>query len=511
MSARLNDLLTELVVSGNGPGVLATEHVHWLEEATDDEAEQLLHALTSDELANLDAVKLASVLRHLVARLQPWKRTERRRNRAPMVPLIVQLYQRLPPAHGARCYLLQLLSSSAEPHDLAALVELLVTDPPTDAAAVMLALGPLLQHTDYDTPCLFPRLLDAIAHQAVAAAVLDLANFLTRHELLTPHPGTPRTHELMALLSSIAQRLGQIEEDPDNFADSREQLMQQIDDSIALAVALCDALALIGDEAAIAKLYQAFEIRHRRLHTEAAAALARFGEEEGEKALLALAAEPVARLRVLAYADELGMADKIDEQYRTVAARVESELALWLSQPAQMGLPPMQLELVDTREQFWPGFDDPVECFLFRFSYRVGEGQYSNIGIAGPLTHAFAADLQDLSPDDIYAAFAGWHVEHEEIYEQAADALTEPQRVEVSRLERRLRDERFHNIEPLVFGMFLGDRVLVARAAREELTGITVTDGRDCLWFPARSVDRPIGPQEALCIYKGRRLLRTFN
>jgi hypothetical protein len=274
---------------------------------------------------------------------------------------------------------------------------------------------------------------------------------------------------------------------------------------------LCDALALIGDKAAVAKLYQAFEIRHRRLHTEAAAALARFEEEAGREALIALAAEPVARLRVLAYADELDLSDRIEEQYRTDAAQAESELALWLAQPSQMGIPPTRLELVDSRTQYWPGYDEPVACFLFRFTYQVGETQYSNIGIAGPGTHAFAADLQDLPPNDIYAAFAGWQAEHEDIYELDANELTEQQRVEVAKLERRLRDDHYDAIQPTMLGMFLGDRVLVAKAAREGHAGIAVTDGHESLWFANRNPERPIRSLEAICIYKGRRLLRSFN
>ena len=94
------------------------------------------------------------------------------------------------------------------------------------------------------------------------------------------------------------------------------------------------------------------------------------------------------------------------------------------------------------KRMYWPGFDEPVECFLFRFAYEVGDGEYTNIGIAGPLCHAFGADLADLPPDDIYAVFAGWQVEHEEIYELDASQLTVPQRLEVVRLERRFARRR---------------------------------------------------------------------
>src|SRR6185312_3349414 len=132
-----------------------------------------------------------------------------------------------------------------------------------------------------------------------------------------------------------------------------------------------DALALIGDKSAVGKLYQALRVGHRRLRTEAAAALARLGEAQGADELAQLAAEPIARLRVLAYTDELGLKEKIDPQYTTAVARAEAELCVWLAEPTQYGVPPTSCELFDCRRQHWPGFDDPVDCFLFQFQYVV--------------------------------------------------------------------------------------------------------------------------------------------
>jgi hypothetical protein len=160
---------------------------------------------------------------------------------------------------------------------------------------------------------------------------------------------------------------------------------------------------------------------------------------------------------------------------------------------------------------YWPGFDEPVECFLFRFAYEVGDGEYTNIGIAGPLCHAFGADLADLPPDDIYAVFAGWQVEHDEIYELDASQLTVPQRLEVVRLERRLHDEGYSAIQPVKLGVFFGERTLVARACRDGLPGIAVASLDEVQWHPAPGRPRPLGPHEAYCLYKGRKLLRTFN
>jgi hypothetical protein len=176
-----------------------------------------------------------------------------------------------------------------------------------------------------------------------------------------------------------------------------------------------------------------------------------------------------------------------------------------------MGVPPSRCELVDTRQQAWPGYDDPVECFLFRFVYAFKDAEFSNIGIAGPLTHAFAADLADLPPDDIYAAFAGWQAEHEDIGEWHVDALSDAQQVEVVRLERRLRDAGYDAIVPQFLGSFLGDKILVATAMHQGLPGVAVVDPLQCVWWPRRGSSRPIDPDVAYCIYKGRKLLRAFN
>src|SRR5262249_7898582 len=148
-----------------------------------------------------------------------------------------------------------------------------------------------------------------------------------------------------------------------------QQLSRRVARGVALAVSLCDALALIGEKSAIAKLYQALQVGHRRLRTEAAAALARLGEKEGKSGLAKLAAEPRARLRVWAYGEELGIKDAIEPQYTTKESRAQAELCVWLAEPTQYGVPPTNCELFEQRKQHWPGFDEPVDCFLFQFQY----------------------------------------------------------------------------------------------------------------------------------------------
>jgi hypothetical protein len=435
---------------------------------------------------------------------------------AELLDAIERLYDAVGPASRARGPLLAWLAASRGQESLALLGRLLTDDPPREDQDVVQALAPLFQHRRGEAAALFPGLLGALAHPALAAPVLDLANFLTREGLVPRHPAADQSRQLTDLLGNLVQSLQMLEERPQAQGGSPQEISRQVAQGVALAVSLCDALALIGERQAIGKLRQTLALRHRRVRTEAAAALARLGEAEGQAELIQLAAQPVARLRVLAYAKELGILDQIEPEFQTPLARAEAELCVWLAEPTQYGVPPAACELYDQRRCRWPGYSEPVDCFLFRFLYVVtvageGERSFSNIGIAGPATHAVVADLSDLPPDDIYALFAGWQAQHEEIREFEVSRLSKSEQLEVERLKRRLHDEGFSRIEPQRMGYFFGEKALVALAHRQGVPGVAVADFQQCSFFPSRHSRRPLGPDEAYNIYKGRKLLATFN
>lgn len=484
--------------------------LEWLAEATDEEIDQLLTGLLQQQPTWNDGREnlFCAVLHQLSLRT---RNSDRPHIGATTLATIAALYHQLGRGSKVRCYLLQVLTMAQQFAELTEFAELVAEDPPIDREAVALAFGPLFQRKDYPAEALFPHLLAAISHPSVAAPVMDLCNYVTREGLVPVHPVVDRKQPMITLLGSLVQRLAHLEEQGEVDDGSLAGVAQLVDDSVALSIALCDALALVGDRAAVGKLYQAMELRHRRLRTEAAVALARLGEEPGREALLKLAAEPVCRLRVLAYAEELDLLDRIDEDLQTGAARGEAELALWLAQPTQFGIPPTTMELVETRTLYWPGFEHPIDCFLYRFKYQLAEAEYGNIGIAGPLTHAFAADLTGLPRDDTYAAFAGWHVQHEEIYEVNVNEMNEAQRVDVARLERRLHDAGYASLRAVQWGHFLGDRWLAAEAIQDGVAGTAIVDPQEVEWYLHQGYPRPVGTNEAVCIYKGRKLLETFN
>lgn len=391
------------------------------------------------------------------------------------------------------------------------LADLMVVHAPLHWRSAALAMSPLMRSRNWDVQAIFPRLLDAIAHPSTITPVLDLANFTVHAGLVNEHPAKDRADFLVQLLSGVVARLGMMEEDPTRFGDTPEQIQLVLNDSIALSVALCDAVGLIGVDSAVGKLHQAMELQHRRVQTEAAGALARMNVESGKSGLVKLAAEPIARRRVLTYAEELGFLEKIEDQYTTETALSESDLANWLSDPNQMGFPPHSLEVIDSRSLFWPSYDEPQACFLYRFQYRLPQGDWSNIAMAGPLIHAFSSDLADLPVADIYAAFAGWQAEHSEIFEIAKSDWNAAQRRLAESFVEVFAKNHHEEIEPLWLGFFFGEACLVARSKVENSVGIALTDGHELLWYPSTNRLRPLGPVEVYSIYKGRKMLRSFN
>lgn len=405
--------------------------------------------------------------------------------------------------------LLLALLASGPPAAQQRFADLLSTQPPANAATVGLCFQPLFRHPARAAG-VFPRLLDALSHPSVAAAVLDLANFLTRKQLVTKHPALERRSMLVDLLGQLVRRLEYFEEETIQSEEHYREVARQVAEATAITIALCDALALMGGTDVIPKLYPLLELRHRRLQVEAAAALARLGEATGQQRLIELAAEPVVRLHAVQYAEELGLDEQIAAEFRTDEALAAGRAALALSQPIYFGVPPSQLEVIDRRRLPWPGFEEPVDAFLVRYAYSMEEGSWSNIACVGPSVGICTADLGDLAPDDIYAVFAGMEIAHEDIRYWDAGEWTELHRAEVARLERRLRDEGYRQIVPHLLGNFFGEWLLVAGAEREGTKGVVVVDERAARWF-ASTGQRPLGVAEVYALYKGRRLLETFG
>lgn len=428
-----------------------------------------------------------------------------------------------------RVQLLRCLALIGTPASLELLVERLTAAPPADGRHGAYALSPLFQRRDWPVEAVFPGLLDGLEHPSIVVSVLDLANYVTRQRMVAQHPAWTHRQTLIDLLSGTQGRLGQLASEPQAFGATVSEIQRVLSDGIALCVSLCDALGWCDEPRAVGKLRQAAELPHRRIQLEAAAALARLGEAEGRDRLIDLAADPAARLRALAYAEELQLIDEIPPEHRSEEARAVAELAAWLGQPEQFGVAPGQLEVIDARRQYWPSFEEPQQCYLIRFAYRLGPSRpadeagfdhgtmeqagrtYSNIGIAGPLVHAVAADLQDLPIDDIYALFAGWQAEHDDLFTVQPAHWNRAQRSRIEELGVQLQDRGYDDLQPHSLGVLFESSAWIGSATREGSQGFIAFDGSELVWAPQSGRTRPLQQEDVWNLYKGRQMLRTFN
>lgn len=410
-------------------------------------------------------------------------------------------------------YLLtHLLAMIRSADSLAKLIAILRQRAPQKWFEAAQVLSPLMQHDDWPVGAFYPQALDLIEHPSMASPVLDLANYLYRKGRCgDQHPAASWLPTLNVLLGEISGRLSKFEEDPRTFGDDVDTVQARLGEAVALAVSLCDTVGLIGDEASIGKLNQTVELKHRRVQCEAAGALAKLGDQTGRARLIELTKDPAARLRAIHYADELGLDDLVPEDMRTDRATAESEVSLWLTQPQQMGVPPTGVEVVDQRRMLWPSFNDPVDVFLVRFEYNFGERVYSNVAITGPVTFAMSADVADFAMTDIYAIYAGWHAEHDDIFAVAAEQLNDAQQRVMHGLQRHLEINGYESLTPSLLGFFLDETAGVFMANRDGKPCAVVTDGLETIDHPVAGRMRPITPGDLFNLYKGRKMLRTFN
>ena len=506
----INESLSELLGESADP-IAAGYHLQQLAQAGPESALLLAVSMASqsEQLAQSDPAIVGALLRVLHTLMLRGHRAEAIDKLDPaIVPLIKAS---LPKQTPNRHLLLHLLAMQQTAPSLILLVQLLKQDPPKTWVEAAQVISPLMQRDDWPVDAVFPEILDCLPYPSLASPVLDLANYLTREGRIAQHPGADQLPALNHLLGEVSRRLARFEENPREFGDDVPTVQNTLSEAVALAVSLCDAVALIGDQSSIGKLNQAIELRHRRVQCEAAGALAKLGDEPGKQRLIELAAEPAARLRAIHYADELGFGDLIDPEYRADNATAEAELALWLTQPQQMGVPPTSVEVIDSRHVLWPSFHDPIDVFLVRFEYNFGDRQYSNVGMTGPAAYAMSADVADLPIEDIYAIYAGWQAEHDEIFTVAADQFNEAQLRTMVPFQHHLERMGYASLKPAMLGFFLDEQAGIFQGIRDDTECLVVTDGSETIEQPTAGRLRPLGPGDLFNLYKGRKMLRTFN
>jgi hypothetical protein len=503
------ETLTELLGESADP-IAAGWRLRELAEKTDENGPQLTREIAerSGLLASSDPAIVGGLLRviHTSLLQSGWETIE-----GVDTESLEVIEASLPSQTPNRHLLLQLYAMMRSDESLRLLVNSLKLAPPSQWIEAAQLLSPLMQHDDWPVDAVYPDALDCLQYPPLASPLLDLANYVYRKGRVPQHPAADRLSMLNHLLGEVSGRLGNFEENPHAFGDDVDTVQAMLGEAVALAVSLCDTVGLIGDESSIGKLNQTIDLKHRRVQCEAAGALARFGDDVGKKRLLELTADPAARLRAIHYADELGFGELVDEEFRSDTAYAEAEMALWLSQPQQMGVPPTAIEVIDQRHLLWPSFNDPVDLFLVRFEYDFGERTFSNVGITGPVTFAMSSDVANLPMDDICAIYAGWHAEHSEIFSVPADQFNDAQTRVMGTFQKHLGRNGYESVTPALLGFFLDEQAGVFTAVRDSTQCVVVTDGLETIDHPISGRLRPLTPDDLFNLYKGRKMLRTFN
>jgi hypothetical protein len=314
-----------------GSGSILDQHLHSQPQKKLATLEQFALNLVRwfRQTSQLELLDDASQLRHLV-----------------MAQQVALLYSKLvgKGLHRTEGNLLQVLFASGHSTAIQLGVDFLLKQPPKSWTDVSLSLTPLMQSKNWPIEVVFPRLVQS-DNPSVLSPALDVANHAFRTRKLERHPAASEFDRLLVLLGGLANQLELLEENPRRFGDSVSAIQKILFDSVSLSVSLCDTLGLIGDPKAVGKLNQALRLSHRRIQTEAAYALAKLGDKHGEQRIVELASDFACRQRAVAYSEELGIENKIDERWTTAAAQAESRLANWLAQNEQMGVAPARMEM----------------------------------------------------------------------------------------------------------------------------------------------------------------------
>lgn len=483
-------------------------------DVDDETARRRLHELLEEiENSRVAAVVETAIERALATRESPhslrlWHLGTRERD----VPgsLWRDAYRRSLAAQPLRGHLLRLASRVREEGALALVVELLADDPPAHPEQVDAALAEWFALPAETIRTFVPRLTPALAHPACIAGALDLMNWSVRAGHLERHPAADREAVLAQSLTAVVARLQEFVGAAVDEAEAADRA-QEIERAVSLCIALIDALGWMKSERGRDALGEALLLPHRRIQTEAAAALARRGDVRGAERLAELALDPASRLRAKKYARELGLEDRLPPQARGEIANYEAELAAWLAHPRAMGMAPTRMEFIARRKLPWAAADQPVDYILFRIEYRLGTAWYENLAFAGPTPYATSSDLRRLSIYDACALAMGSHAEHDSFRRWNVDPA------ELSRWTGdldRLAEEGVSLESPDFVADFFEQRCLVGEFRRGDQRGRAVLVRGEIepgYWLPIDEEPRPLTADETFAVWKGRQFFEAFG
>lgn len=333
----------------------------------------------------------------------------------------------------------------------------------------------------------FAALAEPLPPDFIAMSLLDAANQQAIEHSLAEHPfDTPGgVKQFEAWLT---------DSDPQHFS---------------YAQSTAAALPFISNAAQSDLLMLAREHASPTVQIEGAWASAKVGHKIGIELLKHYCRDVNHSALAARYLAELGLEDEFPAEAQSPEFVAKSRFAEWLAHPNELGRSPDALEVIDTREQYWPPAGEVTAQWLIKYRVRDEWGLQSDdvgVGLVGPGVWCFFSyELRNRPCEDAYAIHCFWELDLE------VSEVDDP--AEYAELAARwpgppLSGAMVTHVVELPPKLNYGRRIVAVMAS--ELNGAAgwgVLDGAESRWYSAAEMAPTDGPRDVLKVHIGRKLL----
>ena len=218
--------------------------------------------------------------------------------------------------------------------------------------------------------------------------------------------------------------------------------------------------------------------------------------------------------RAKRYLEELGHADAIPAESQDADFQAKAEFAQWLAHPNELGRPPDDLEIVDSRELVWPPDQERHGFWLVKYRVKDKTGLKEDdvgVGLVGSITFClFSYVLEARPPEDCYAIHCYWEMSSRGLI---AETDIPEESTEYDHLIRQcqidgLTDQKVVCVVELSLELkYPQQLVAVANATRQGESGWIVIDGPRSRWYAASEMPPDDRGKTIAMIHVGRVLL----
>ncbi len=145
---------------------------------------------------------------------------------------------------------------------------------------------------------------------------------------------------------------------------------------------------------------------------ESAWARAKLGQAAGVEALARAALDVHQSSRAIRYMEELKLDEHIPMDARGLDFSALAKMSEWLQHPNEFGRPASDLEVVDSRELYWPPVNETIRLSLVKYTYTDEEPVNVGVSMVGATTFAlFGENSSEQSAEELYALYCAWELE----------------------------------------------------------------------------------------------------